>query len=90
LRLVVPLMGFRVAIVLELVAECFLSGVVIIRSLDHLVESVVGLRCVESVRVNGRALDVVNFPVFEMWAGDFPLFACTVRSDDKRALAGAH
>ncbi len=61
-RAVVPLMGARHAVVDELVADRLPGLAAVVGALDHLTEPAARLRGVEAVRVDGRALEVVDLP----------------------------
>src|ERR1700730_11851659 len=62
----------------------------VIGALNDLSEPGTGLRRVESVRINRRTFDVINFPARKMRPVDFPFFALAVRCQDKRALSCAN
>ncbi len=70
---VVPLVGPRVAVICEFVADRFPGFAAIVGALDGLPEPAAGLRCIDPVRINGRALEMVNLPTREMRAADIPL-----------------
>src|SRR6266446_3517991 len=59
----------------------------IIGALNDLSEPGAGLRRVESVRINRRPFDVINFPARKVRAADFPFFSLAVRCQDERALS---
>src|ERR1019366_2702567 len=83
---VVPLVSADLTLVSELVAprRPRLAGVV--GTLDHLAEPAAGLRCVQPVRVDRRALHMVDFPAPKVGAGDIPLLALAVRCQHERTL----
>ena len=86
LRAVVPLVRARDAVVGELVADRLPRLAAVVGALDHLPEPAARLRRIEPVRVDGRALDVVDLPAREVGAADLPPFAPAVRRQDERAL----
>ena len=49
-----------------------------------------GLRGVEPVRIDRRALDVIDFPAGEERTADVPAFTLFIRCKNERALARAH
>src|SRR5258706_11367820 len=59
---VVPLMSARDAIVRELVVHWFPGLAAIVRALDHLPEPSAALRRINTIRVRGRTLHVINLP----------------------------
>jgi hypothetical protein len=79
-RAVIPQVSARSAGILELVADCLPRFPTVIRTLDHLPEPAAGLRRIQSVRVNGRALEVINLPAREVGPADIPPLALAVRS----------
>ena len=89
LRAVVPLVGAGDAVVDELVPDRLPRFAAVFGALNHLAEPAAGLRRIEPVRINGRALEVIDFPAGKVGAADLPLFALAVRGQDERALAGA-
>src|SRR5277367_1321644 len=50
----------------------------VVRTLNDLPKPSTGLRGVNSLRVNRRSLQVVNFPARKVGAADIPLFALAV------------
>src|SRR5436189_254999 len=67
-------------------ARLYPSLAAIIGALNDLSEPGAGLRRVESVRINRRPLDVINFPTRKVRPADLPSFALAVRGQDERAL----
>ena len=61
----------------------------VVGALDDLPEPAAGLRGVDAVRIDGRALQVVDLPAGEVRAADVPLLALAVGREDERALACA-
>ena len=61
-RAVVPLVRAGNAVVDELVADRLPGLAAVARALDQLAEPAAGLRGVEAVRIDGRALEVVDLP----------------------------
>ena len=88
-RAVVPLVRAGDAVVDELVAHRLPGLAAVVGALDHLPEPAAGLRGVEPVRIDGRALEVIDLPAAEMRAVDVPLPARAVGGEDERALARA-
>src|SRR5262249_15884952 len=62
----------------------------VIGPLNDLPEPAAGLGSEQTVRIARRTLEVVNLPARKMRAVDVPLLAPSIRSKDKRALAGAN
>src|SRR5213592_376191 len=56
-------------------------------ALDDLPEPPARLRRVQPIRIDRRALEVVDLPAREVRATDIPPFALAVRRQDERALA---
>ena len=61
-RAVVPLVRAGNAVVVELVADRLPGLAAVVGALDQLAEPAAGLRRIESIRIDGRSLDVVNLP----------------------------
>ena len=89
LRAVVPLVRAGRALVVELVADRRPSPAAIVRALDLLAKPAAGLRSVEAIGIDGRALQMVDLPAREVRAADFPLLAPAIGGEDEGALAGA-
>src|SRR5947209_2343629 len=68
LRAVVPLVGARSAVVLELVAHRLPRLAAIAGTLNHLAKPAAALRSVQPIGVHGRALEVIHLPAREMRA----------------------
>ena len=62
----------------------------VIGPLDDLPEPAAGLRCIQSVRIRGRSLHVINLPARKMRPANFPLLALPVRTQNERALSCPH
>ena len=88
-RAVVPLVRAGDAVVDELVADRLPRLAAVVGALDQLPEPAAGLRRIQPIRVDGRALEVVDLPAAKVGAADVPLFALAVRCQDERALACA-
>src|SRR5204863_5897184 len=58
-------------------------------ALDDLAEPAAGLRGVDAVGIDGRALEVVDLPAGKVRAADLPLLALAVGVEDEGALARA-
>ena len=89
-RAVVPLVSAGVALVHELVTHGLPRLATVVRSLNHLAEPAAGLGRIQPVRVDGRALEVVDLPPCKVGAADIPPLALGVRCQDERALARAN
>ena len=61
----------------------------VVGALDDLPEPAAGLRGVDPVRIDGRALHVIDLPAAEMRAADVPLLALAVGRENERALSRA-
>ena len=71
-RAVVPLVSAGIALVGEFVADRLPGLAAVVGALDHLAEPAAGLRRVQPVRIDGRALEVVDFPAREVGTIDVP------------------
>ena len=58
----------------------------IIRALNDLPEPTARLRCVNAIRINGRAFEMIHLPAREVRAGDFPILPRAIRRADERAF----
>src|SRR5205807_4411105 len=87
---VVPLVGAGDPVVLELTADRLPRRAAGGGALDHLSEPAAGLRSVEPVRVDRRALDVVDLPAREVGPADLPPVPLAVRRQDERSFARAN
>src|SRR5262249_50265917 len=74
-RAVVPLVGAGHAVVLELVAHGPPRLAAVARSLDLLAEPAARLRCINPIRINRLALQMVELPACEMRSANIPLLA---------------
>ena len=61
----------------------------VIGTLDDLAKPAAGLGGVESVRIRRGAFHVIDLPAREMRAADLPVFAPSIRRDNKGAFLGA-
>src|SRR5690242_2604706 len=68
---IIPLMGSRIALVVEVFADCFPSFAAVIRALNDLAKPAACLRGINSVWINRRTFEVIHFPACKMWAADF-------------------
>src|ERR1700736_7031456 len=89
-RAVVPHVSAGDAVVYELVAHGLPRLAAVIGTLDQLPEPAAGLRRIQPVRVDGRALQMVDLPAPKVGATDVPPFALAVRCQDERALSCTH
>jgi hypothetical protein len=87
---VVPLVRARNSVIGELVADCFPGFATVAAPLHRLAEPVVRLRCVDSVRIDWRRLQVIELPAAELRFADIPLLALAIGRQDKRAFARAN
>src|SRR3984893_9440218 len=87
---VVPHVRAGDAVVGELVAHGLPRLAAVVGALDHLPEPAAGLRRVEPIRVDGRALEVVDLPPREVGPADVPTFSLGVRPQDERTLPRPH
>src|SRR5437764_12660759 len=55
----------------------------VIGALDDLAEPSAGLRSIDAVGINGRSLEVIEFPSRKMRPADFPIFPLAVRSKNE-------
>src|SRR6266446_3385779 len=88
-RAVVPQVRARGTVVHELVAHGLPRLAAVVRALDHLPEPAAGLRRIQPIRVNGRALQMINLPAAKVRATDIPPLALAVRCQDEGAFARA-
>ncbi len=89
LRSVVPEMVADSAFVGELVADRLPGLAAVAGALDHLAEPAARLRRVDSIRVGGRSLHVIDLPAAEVRAAHVPAFALAVRGQDEGAFSSA-
>ena len=61
----------------------------VVGALDDLPEPAAGLRGVDAVRIDRRALEVINLPAGEVRPADLPLLALAVGGENERAFLGA-
>ena len=86
-RAVVPLVSSGNAVVHKPVAARWFPRLATITgALDHLPKPTAGLRCIQTVWIDGRALDMVDFPPWKVGATDVPVRAGAVRCQDERAF----
>src|SRR6516162_5020536 len=62
----------------------------VVGALNDLTEPAAGLRGVDAIGVDGRALQVVHLPSGKMGTVDFPVLALAVRGENECALASAN
>ena len=86
-RAVVPLVCAWNAVINEFVPHRFPGFAAVVRPLDHLPRPSARLRRVQPIRVNRRAFEVIHLPARKMWTRDVPLFALSVRRQNKCAFA---
>src|SRR5437870_11457096 len=89
-RAVVPQVSAGDAVVHEPVAHRLPGLAAVVGALDQLPEPAGALRYVQSIRVGGRSLEVVDLPAAEVGTTDVPPFALSVRLEDERALSCAN
>ncbi len=87
---VVPLVRAGDPIVDELMPDRIPRRAPVVRALNQLPEPSVGLRRIQPIGVDGRALEVVDLPAPKVRATDIPLIAFAIRCQDERALACAN
>src|SRR5260370_30510529 len=71
-------------------ARLYPSLAAVIRALNDLPKPAAGLRCIDAIRVDRRALQVVHLPAAEVWAPHAPLLQLAVLGKDESALACAN
>src|SRR4051794_15355979 len=89
-RAVVPQVRAGDAVVHELVPHRLPRLATVVGALDHLPEPAAGLRHIQPIRIDGRALQMVDLPARKVGATDIPPFALAVRGQDERAFACTH
>src|SRR2546427_180411 len=62
----------------------------VVRALDDLADPPARLRHIDSSRLGGRTLHVINLPAGKVRAADLPFLTCSVRSKNERAFARTH
>src|SRR5215217_2097942 len=87
LRAVVPLVRAGDTIVDELVPYRVPRSPPVVGTLHRLPEPPAGLRGIEPVRIDRRALQVIHLPASEVGATDIPPFALLIRCQYERTLA---
>ena len=75
---IIPLMRAGNAIISKLVARRFPGFPAIVGALDHLPEPTAGLRGVDSIGIDGRTFEMVDFPSAKVGTGDIPMFTVGV------------
>ena len=89
-RAVIPLVGAGHAVIHKLIADrrpCFAA---IVRSLNQLAEPAARLRRVQSIRVSGRSLQVIDLPPGKQGALYAPTVALAIRGQYECSFARAH
>src|SRR5258708_38332019 len=81
---------FRAGLLARRRARLYPSLAAIIRALNDLPKPAAGLRCIDAIRVDRRALQVVHLPAGEVGTAYVPLFALAVRGKDESAFACAN
>src|SRR5215218_6924524 len=87
LRSVIPLVRARNAVVHELIADRLPRPAAIVGTLHCLAEPTAGLRGIEPVRIDRRALQVIHLPAREVRTTHVPPLALLIRRQHERALA---
>src|SRR5665213_1830756 len=87
-RAVVPLVRSGHAVVLELVPDGIPRRAAVIGTLDQLSEPARRLRRVQTVRIDGRTLEVIDLPSAPEGPGDLPVLSLAVGRQNERALFG--
>src|SRR5215469_7116113 len=87
---VVPFVRAGHACVFKLVADRFPSLATVIGSLQHLTEPACVLRRIQTIRINGRPVHMIDLPTGEMRSANFPLVTLPVRSQNKSSLPGTN
>src|SRR5438876_5905827 len=88
-RAVVPQMRAGLALVDELVPHRLPRLAPVIGALDQLPVPACVLRGIQAIRINGRALEVIEFPAPEEGAAHVPPVALAIRRKHERALSCA-
>src|SRR5579884_4081830 len=86
-RPIVPGVGAGRSLIDELVTNRLPGLAAVVRALDHLPEPATGLRCIQSIRIDRRTLDVEDLPAREVGATDLPVFALAVRRQNECSLS---
>src|SRR5262249_50180311 len=87
---IVPLMCAGDAVVHKFVPHRLPRSAPIVGALDLLPEPAAGLRCIQPLRVSGRALEVIDLPAAKVGATDIPPGARGVRRQNEGTLACPH
>src|SRR5262245_12900088 len=83
---VVPLVSAGDSLVGKVIADWLPGFAAVARALDLLAEPAARLRDVDPVGLNGRTLDMIDFPAGKVGTTNIPLLACPVRLEDERTL----
>src|SRR5664279_2906659 len=87
---VIPLVSARNSFISKLVT-CRVPGfAAVVRTLDYLSKPAACLRGIDPIRINGRCLDMVDFPAGKVGALHVPMLAFSVGSEHKSAFFGAN
>src|SRR5580658_7360533 len=89
-RAVVPLVSARDSVIGEFIVNGLPRLSAVIRPLDQLPVPPRGLRRVQTIRVSGRSLQVINLPTGKMGAADVPFLPFRIRRQNERTLASAN
>src|SRR5882762_3054040 len=89
-RAVVPLMSAGNAVVNKFVTYRLPSLAPVIRALDLLPKPAAGLRCIQPVRISGRALQMVDLPAPKKRPINVPPLSFPIRRQDESARPRAH
>src|SRR5204863_3334489 len=87
---VVPLVRARCAVVDERIPGSFPRLAAVVRALDDLSEPAARLGGIDSIRVGGGSLEMINLPATKVGAADVPAFKLPVRRQDEGALSRAN
>ncbi len=87
---VVPLVRPGCAVVDERIPGSFPRLTAVVRALDDLSEPAARLGGIDSIRVGGGSLEMINLPATKVGAADVPAFTLPVRRQDEGALSRAN
>src|ERR1700730_19074259 len=88
LRAIVPLVSAGNTIIIEFVADRLPGFSAVIRALHHLAKPAAGLRGVQTVRVNGRAFNVINLQTRKVRSVDFPSVPLPISGQNECTFPG--
>src|SRR5277367_3861603 len=85
-RAVVPLMGAGISVVGEFISRRLPRFAAVVGSLDLLAKPAAGLGGVDSIRLDRRTFEMIDFPAGKERTGDVPVLSLAVGREDEGAF----